>query len=127
MSNTYRYVLLWVSVAALVGSALLATTPAASRAQLTWQGSYLTTPRPVLGYRLIQGHSAAPEVLLVPEREGIFWQLALGVFLILVGFGFHALFLSSHARAAPVRVRSVPRGDRAHERQAVLYWYEWRL
>lgn len=127
MSNTYRYVLLWISVVALVASAILFSVPAASRAQLTWQGSYVTSPRPVEGPRLIQGHSAAPDVLAPVRDNTMLWQFSLGIFLILLGFAFHALLLSAQDRAVPVRVRSVPRGDRTSVRRSVLYWYDIRL
>lgn len=122
MSNTYRYILLWASVVALVASGILATTPAASRGQLTWQGSYVTSPRPVGEPRLVQGHGAAPEVRLPEESSSILWQFSLGMFLILLGCALHAFLLSNHDGDAPVRVRAVPR-----RRVVTCYWYRMRV
>lgn len=121
MSNTYRHALLWVSAAALIASAVLATTPAAGRAQLTWQGSYVTTPRPIEGMRLIQGHGAAPDVLSAPARDGILWQFALGMFLVLLGCAMHAWFASPAER--PVRVRTAP----SRRRVVACYWCHMRV
>lgn len=121
MSHTYRHALLWVSVAALIASAILATTPAAGRAQLTWQGSYVTTPRPVEGMRLIQGHGASSDILPVTARDNILWQFVLGIFLILLGCAIHAFFVSSTERS--VRVRVVP----SRRRAVTCYWYHMRV
>ncbi len=121
MSNTYRHILFVVSVVALVASAVFAITPAASRAQLTWQGSYVTTPRPIEGMRLIQGHGAAPDILPAPTRDGVLWQFALGAFLILLGCAIHALFASSAER--PVRVRTAP----SRRRAVACYWCHMRV
>ncbi|MBI4129553.1 hypothetical protein HY464_02565 [Candidatus Peregrinibacteria bacterium] len=123
MSNTHRTILLVVSVVALVASAVLAATPAASRAQLTWQGSYVTSPRPVEGPRLIQGHSAAPDVLVSLQGNTLLWQFSLGMFLMLLGFGLHALLVSPRDRAVPVRVRS----PSFRRRIATCYWYRIRV
>lgn len=122
MSNIYRYILLGVSIGALVASGILAVTPVASRAQLTWQGSYVTSPRPVEEPRLVQGHGAAPEVLLSEENISILWQFFLGIFLIFLGFAFHAFLLQSHEGDASVRVRAAPR-----RRVVTCYWYRMRI
>lgn len=121
MSHAYRHILLWVSAAALVASAVLATMPAAGRAQLTWQGSYVTTPRPSEGMRLLQGHGAAPDILSAPARDGVLWQFALGMFLVLFGCAMHAWLASPAERT--VRVRTAP-----PRRCAVAcYWYHMRV
>lgn len=121
MSHTYRHALLWVSAAALIASAVLATTPAAGRAQLTWQGSYVTTPRPIEGMRLMQGHGAAPDILPATARDNVLWQFALGMFLVLLGCAIHACFASHTER--PVRVRTVP----SRRRAVACYWYHMRV
>lgn len=122
MSNIYRYILLGVSIGALVASGILAITPVASRAQLTWQGSYVTSPRPVEEPRLVQGHGAAPELLFPEESSRILWQFSLGVFLILLGCALHAFLSSGYRGDAPVRVRAVPR-----RRVVTCYWYRMRV